>query len=73
MVNEPTPFQLTVHQLKKALEQADENAVVTLKVPPGGIGHPKLSVFKNLKVNYSGGPVFKLEPFEGEATCLVPD
>lgn len=62
MVNDLLPRQLTVGQLKKALEAAEDNAVVSLKVPAGGIGHPDLAVYLNLKVNFSEGPVFKLEP-----------
>jgi len=62
MANDPLPYQLTVGRLKKALEAVDENVVVSLQVPAGGIGHPSLAVFLNLQVSYTSGPVFKLEP-----------
>jgi len=61
MVNEPMPWQLTVAKLRSVLEKSDPNAVVTLEVPPGGIGHPELTIFLNLKVK-DRGPVVGFQP-----------
>jgi hypothetical protein len=62
MANEPMPWQLTVAELRRALEAASQDAVVVLKVPKGGIGHPDLDVLLNLAVHRSGDPIVLLVP-----------
>lgn len=64
MANESMPWQLTVRELRRALEAASEDAVVALKVPKGGIGHSDLETLCNLKVDRSGGPVVLLSPLQ---------
>ena len=43
------------------LEKADPNAVVCIEIPAGGIGHPDLATFLNVKVT-DRGPVVGLQP-----------
>ncbi len=61
MVNEPMPWQMTVAELKSVLDKADPKAVVCLEVPAGGIGHPEMAIFLNVKVT-DKGPVVGLRP-----------
>jgi hypothetical protein len=62
MVNDPMPWQLTVGDLRKLLQNVPDGVVVGLRVPAGGIGDPELQLFCNLRASYSGGPVFRFEP-----------
>jgi hypothetical protein len=61
MANEPLPWQLTVGALRKQLEGVNDEVVVALVVPPGGIGHPELQIICNLRCAYPGGPVFRFD------------
>jgi hypothetical protein len=62
MVNEAMPWQLTVDQLRRSLAEVPDGTVVGLAVPPGGLGHPELTVLYNLTVEYAGGPIVILSP-----------
>jgi len=62
MVNDPMPWQLTVAQLKEALANAQEGAVVGLLLRAGFAAHPDLDGYYNLRlVGGTDGPVIKLE------------
>jgi hypothetical protein len=61
MANESMPWQLTVAELRKALEHAQDEAVVTLEIPPGFKSPEDLTLICNVEVVGTGiGPVFKL-------------
>lgn len=65
MVNEAAPWQLTVSELRAALEQADDRAVVVLRVKAGDLDVLEseadgLTVGYNVDVDRSGGAVFVL-------------
>ncbi len=61
MVNDPMPWQMTVAELRSILENANSGAVVSLKVPAGGIGHPELETYLNVTV-VDRGPIVVLQP-----------
>lgn len=52
-VNAPLPHQLTVRQLRAALESAQDEAVVGIVIPPGFQGHELLALHFNLRVRVS--------------------
>jgi hypothetical protein len=62
MANEPMPWQLTVGQLRGILRDVPDGVVVGLQVPAPGIGHPELTIFCNLRVEYAGGMLVRLIP-----------
>ena len=68
MRNDPMPWQLTVGELRRALEAASQDAVVALKVPKGGIGHPDLEVILNLSVHRASDPIVLLVPNDKSST-----
>ena len=61
MANEPLPWQLTVGALRKQLEGVNDDVVVALVVPPGGIVVPEAQIYCNLRSAYAGGSVFRFE------------
>lgn len=53
-------WQLTVAQLREALEQAQNDAVVGIEIPAGFRGAQELTILCNLQVSMPcTGPVFK--------------
>lgn len=62
MANEPMSWQLTVGQLREVLREVPDEVVVGLQVPAPGIGHPLLTVFYDLRVEYGGGAIVRLVP-----------
>ncbi|MGI4788867.1 MAG: hypothetical protein ACRYFS_08450 [Janthinobacterium lividum] len=69
MANEPLPHQMTVAQLRELLEDAQENAVVALRLPAGYTAASQIPTFVNLKVEgKTTGPVLVLTPSELETT-----
>lgn len=53
MVNDPLPFQLTVAQLREALVDAQDGAVVSLRLKAGFSAHPSVDRVYNLRVAHS--------------------
>lgn len=58
------PFQLTVGQLNAALRDIPDAAVVGLRIPAPGIGHPELTLVCNLSVASVGQRLVSLLPSE---------
>ena len=61
VANDPMPWQLTVGELRAALEDVPDQVVVGLSVPPGTLGHPELMTVHMVRPReYSGGRAFTL-------------
>jgi hypothetical protein len=74
MMNEPQSWQLTVGRLRHALADLPSEAVVGMPVPACGLEGGPGSRFYNLRVEYGGGVLVELVPFDpspGEALALV--
>lgn len=62
MTNEPLAFQLTVRELRDALAQADENAIVAFALPAGFPSNPDFETLINVRLDRVRGPVVRLVP-----------
>jgi|GEM_PF-2968157 len=61
MANDRLTGQLTVGELKRIIATADDDSVVGLVVPVGGIGDQKFTTYFNVKVE-SNGPMVMIKP-----------
>lgn len=71
-MNEPRPGQMTVRDLRHVLERIPDEAVVALAVPAGGIGDAQFATFVNVRVDYGGGLIVKIVPFDGDLSQPHP-
>jgi hypothetical protein len=60
--NDPLPWQLTVAQLRSTIAQVPDDVVVSFALPPSTPRQDQLTIFSNVQVVYTGGPVLQLRP-----------
>jgi hypothetical protein len=58
----PPPQQLTIGQLRAAISGVADDVLVALVLPPGTPSDDRLTIILPAKIDYQGGPVFKLRP-----------
>lgn len=72
MRNDPMPWQLTVGQLREALRDAPDEAVVALRVPASWSGPSAVvETLHNLRIEYRGGAVVTFVPHDATPTTAA--
>ncbi|MCA8991153.1 MAG: hypothetical protein KDA88_04200 [Planctomycetaceae bacterium] len=72
MVNEPSPHQMTVAELKSLLAEVPDTTVVGFALPTFDVGGEIITHILNVTAEYRGGPMLLLRPHTEGGDQQVP-